>query len=211
MNNDLYHDIISDDRVVLYHAEGSPSPSPPLPPISNDSYIEDMIYCPFHCRLVNPRIYLQNPWSVQTNSKPDINLDNHGIARFDIVAILPIDNALEIPVAAEILSFLIPSTLPKPVFRAYAHACTTLVLPSTRSDSIDYLITCHLARVEIYMYFINLPKLPEKQLFLVPLPIPLLLLLLTLHYFQLHDPTASLPPKRLPLSLHYSLLVWTFQ
>ncbi len=101
MDNDLYRDIISNDHIVSDNAEGSFSPSPPLPPISNDSYDEVMIYCPFHRRLVNPRIYLQNPRSVKPGSKPEINLANSDIDRFDLVASFAIDSTLEIPGASE--------------------------------------------------------------------------------------------------------------
>ncbi len=43
VDNDLYRDIFSDDHTVPDHAEGSSSPSPTLPPISNDSFDEAMI------------------------------------------------------------------------------------------------------------------------------------------------------------------------
>ena len=52
-----------------------------------------------------------------------------------------------------------------------------------------------------------MPKLPEKQLFLVPLPVPILLSSLTLRFY----PKTAVPllPMLLPQSLLAPLTLWT--
>ena len=74
-DNDLYRDILlpssSAEKFKTECIDALPSSSTTTPSLPCVSDVNDLIYCPFHRRLVKPTVYLRNPWSTRSASKPE--------------------------------------------------------------------------------------------------------------------------------------------
>jgi len=102
-DNDLYRDILlpssSDDKVKTECIDDlplSPTTTPSIPYVSD---VNDLIDCPLHRRLVKPTVYLRNPWSTRSDSKPDLFLDGSAANRSDPVVTPAISCSKEISAA----------------------------------------------------------------------------------------------------------------
>ena len=104
-DSDLYHDVLlpspSADKVKTEPIDALPLSPPTAPSITNNIDVNDLIYCPFHRRLVTPTVYLRKPWPTRSASNPDLPLAGPTASRSDLVVTPTLSSSKEfsVPVA----------------------------------------------------------------------------------------------------------------